>query len=94
MATAKLNPKTDIPSSKTQITKQFMLGYIKEKGTEADKAWFKKIANDYKIERTSKLDGKTYQDIDIKPVRQAFCDRFFPQLNKSSNSFFDEVNNL
>lgn len=97
MATAKLNAKTDTPTTKTQITKGFMLDYVKINGSEEDKAWFKALVNENKVEKDSKLpNGKAYETIDIKAVRNAFCDRFFPQLNqkKKANSFFDDVNSL
>ena len=43
MASAKktLNPLTDTPTSKTDVTKPFMLAYMKsEKATAEDREWF------------------------------------------------------
>ena len=48
MAGAKptLNPLTDTPKSKTEVTKPFMLAYMKsEKATQEDREWFKTIVS-------------------------------------------------
>lgn len=101
MASSKptLNPLTDTPTNKTQITKPFMLAYIKsEKGTEDDKTWFKKIVADpaNQKEYKNQLNGEVYNDIDIPKVRKLFCQRFFPNLleKKKTKSFIDEVMDL
>ena len=98
MASSKptLNPLTDIPTSKTQVTKPFMLAYIKsEKATDEDRAWFKALVADPKNqkEQVNQLTGETYLDIDIPVIRKAFIDHFFPQLNakKGKKSFIDEI---
>ena len=48
MASAKktLNPLTDTPTNKVEITKPFMLAYMRQVASEEDKAWFKKIVAD------------------------------------------------
>lgn len=102
MASAKktLNPITDTPTSKTDITKPFMLAYMKsEKATAEDVAWFKSIVSDkkYQKEYTNRLNGEKYMDIDIPEVRKLFCQRFFPNLNakKSKNkTFIDSIMDL
>lgn len=98
MASSKptLNPLTDTPINKTQITKPFMLAYIKsEKATADDRTWFKKIVADpeYQKEYKNQLNGEVYNDIDIPKVRKEFCQRFFPNLleKKKTISFIDEV---
>ena len=98
MASSKptLNPLTDTPTNKTQITKPFMLAYIKsEKATDADRAWFKSIVGDpaYHRECTNQLDGSKYWDIHIPKVREQFCKRFFPNLleKKKTKSFIEEI---
>lgn len=101
MASAKktLNPLTDTPTSKTDITKPFMLAYMRQVANEEDKAWFKKIvadANNQK-EYVNKLNGQPYTDIDIPKVRKLFTDRFFPQLNakkEKNKSFIDSILDL
>lgn len=101
MASSKptLNPLTDTPTNKTQITKPFMKAYIKsEKASAEDREWFKKIVSNPENQKEYKnqLDGKLYIDIDIPKVRKAFVDRFFPQLNekKKSMSFIDDILSL
>ena len=101
MASAKptLNPLTDTPTNKTQITKPFMLAYIKsELASEEDRAWYKALVAKHKVMKTTNLGGveKEYPDIDIPEVRKAFCERFFPNLvaKKKAKSFFDEVMDL
>ena len=96
MASSKptLNPLTDTPTSKTQITKPFMLAYIKsEKATEEDRKWFKELCIKNQQEKLNQLTNETYMDINIPVVRKAFCDRFYPNLNgkKEKATFFDEI---
>ncbi len=92
-----LNPLTDKPTSKTDVTKPFMLAYMKSGlASQEDIAWFKKIvANpENHKEYISSLDGKAYTDIDIPKVRKQFCARFFPHLNekkKANMSFIDSI---
>lgn len=101
MASSKptLNPLTDTPVNKTQITKPFMLAYIKsEKATAEDRAWFKSIVGnpEYHQEKINQLDGSPYTDINIPKVRELFCRRFYPNLleKKKSKSFIDEIMDL
>lgn len=92
-----LDPMTETPTVKTEITKPFMLAYIKSsKATEEDRKWFKSIVSNpnYHKEYVNKLNGQTYTDIDIPVVRKLFCERFFPSLTVRKNknkSFIDEV---
>lgn len=102
MAQAKptLNPLTDTPKSKTDITKPFMLAFMKsEKATEEDKKWFKTIVSNPENhkEYVNRLNGEVYTDIDIPKVRLEFCKRFFPQLaakKKANKSFIDSILDL
>lgn len=96
MAKQKLNPLTDTPTSLADLTKDFMLNYIKVKGTEKDKEWFKKTANKYKTEEENRVGngGKCFCISDIKALRQEYAERFFPQLLKSKNNWFDDIDNL
>lgn len=94
MASAKktLNPLTDKPTNKVEVTKPFMLAYMRQVASEQDKAWFKEIVSnpENQKEYTNQLNGTPYTDIDIPKVRKAFIDRFFPQLNakKDKNKTF------
>lgn len=101
MASSKktLNPLTDTPTNKVEITKPFMLAYMKsEKATAEDKAWFKKIVSDpaNQKEYINKLNNQPYTDIDIPVVRKYFCERFYPQLvaKKTKASFIDSILDL
>ncbi len=98
MASSKktLNPLTETPSNKVEVTKPFMLAYMRQVANEEDKAWFKKIVSnpDNQKEYTNQLNGTPYMDIDIPKVRKAFVERFFPQLNarKDKNkTFIDSI---
>ena len=94
-----LNPLTDTPSSKTEITKPFMKAYMKsEKATKEDKAWFKEVVSnpENQKEYVNRLNGEPYTDIDIPKVRMLFCKRFYPNLlaKKSKKSFIEEIMDL
>ena len=98
MASSKktLNPLTETPSNKVEVTKPFMLADMRQVANEEDKAWFKKIVSnpDNQKEYTNQLNGTPYMDIDIPKVRKAFVERFFPQLNarKDKNkTFIDSI---
>ena len=101
MASAKktLNPLTEKPSNKTEVTKPFMLAYMRQVASEEDKAWFKKIVGNTENhkEYTNKLNGEKYMDIDIPKVRKEFINRFFPQLNakkEKNKTFIDSIMEL
>jgi hypothetical protein len=102
MASAKktLNPLEDIPASKTEVTKPFMLAYMKSsKAKPEDIKWFKEIVSnpENQKEYINKLNGQPYTDIDIPKVRKLFCQRFYPQLvgKKNKNkSFIDSILDL
>ena len=97
-----LNPMTDTPTSKTQITKSFMLAYMRsEKATAKDRKWFKDFCNNQenKMTVTSNLPGvdpKT--DINLKKLRVAFCEKYYPNLvaprGNRNKSFLDLVDEL
>lgn len=89
-----LNFLTEEPTKKTELTKDFMLTYIKIKGTEEDKKWFKARVKEHTIEKENRFKaGETVKGLDLKPLRNEFADRFFPNLNKTKD-FFAEVDEL
>ena len=102
MAGAKptLNPLTDTPKSKTEVTKPFMLAYMKsEKATQEDREWFKTIVSNPENQKMyrNRLTNEDYLDIDIPKVRLAFCQRFYPNLvekKKGTKSFIDTIMDL
>lgn len=87
-----LDPLTEKPENKSDLTKTYMLGYIKAHGTDEDKAWFKELVRNNKVMKKSALDGKEYPQLDLAPTRQAFCERFFENILKKD--WFAEVENL
>ncbi len=97
MAKSNLNPATDTPSTLTEITQDFMLGYIKAKATEEEKQWFKKLCNDNIKKKKNNLTGQEVDTVDIKVVRHEFALKYFPNLiktKKKGSTFLDLVNEL
>lgn len=96
MAKVKLDPATDKPAKKGDIDKNYMVQYAKLFGTPEQRAELKKCIKEHTVEKLSKLTGNTYKDIELKVVRDKFCELFFPQFieKKGKRSFFDEVEDL
>jgi hypothetical protein len=101
MATSKptLNPLEDKPTNKTQITKPFMLAYIRcEKATPEDRAWFKALCKkpENRKDYVNPFTHEEYNDIIVPEIRKEFVDRFFPQLNakKQKKTFLEEIEDL
>ena len=101
MAQAKptINPLTDNPKNKTDITKPFMLAYMKSsKATKADIEWFKELVRnpEYQNEYFNRFTQEKYLDIDIPKVREKFVERFYPNLleKKTNKTFIDMILDL
>lgn len=96
MAKISLNPLTDTPEKLTDLTKKFMLDYVKAKGTDKDKKWFQDLYKKHRIEKPDRLKPeRTVVGIDnIGEFRKAFAMRFFPQLIKIKQSYDDEISQL
>ena len=99
MAKKKLDPRTDKPMNKIEITKEFMYDYMKTVATPEDKEWFKSIVSDEKYHKEYKnsLNGTTYTDIDIAKVRELCVERFFSYIKKKKKekiSFIDSIMEL
>ena len=94
MAKKTLNPLTDTPMKITQLTKDFMLVYIKTNGSAKDKEWFKDLVKRNTIDKVNNLNGEKTKGVDIFAMRKEFAERFFPQLIKEKKSCFDLVNEL
>ena len=91
-----LNPLTETPTTKTEVTKPFMVAYMKTKASAEDIEWFKAIVGNPSNQKEYKnqLDGSIYTDIDIPKVRKEFINRFYPQLNakkKKNETFIDTI---
>lgn len=85
MAKKELNPLTETPKSKLDITKNFMKGYVESKGDESKK-WFAEVVNANIIEKKAPNSQKVVRTYDVKPVRDEFCKKYFPNLIKSSKA--------
>ena len=97
MATKKkLDPAVDIPEKKGDIDKYYIVKYTKLHGTPEQRAEIKKCITEHTVTRTSQLTKKDYQDIELKAVRDKFCEYFFPQFveKKGKTTFFDLVDEL
>ena len=102
MSSAKktLNPLTETPSNKVEVTKPFMLSYLKSGLADPDKVkQFKKFVakKENQKEYINRLTNEPYTDINIPVVRKEFCRLFFPQLlekKKSGGTFIEEIDNL
>ncbi len=98
----KLNPVNEVPTTVNQLTKDYMLGYIKSHGNSDDKQWFKKLINENQKEKKNNLTKEIILGLDIINIRKEFAKRFFPNLVNNTNkkkkssvaSFIDEVNSL
>ena len=88
--------KGELPEKKSDIDKMYIVQYTKLHGTPEQRAAIKQLIKDNTEEKMSQLTKKTYQDVRIKPIRDKFCDFFFPQFNtkKAAKTFFDLVDEL
>ena len=100
MAKNKLDPRTEKPKNKIEITKQFMEDYMKLVATPEDVKWFQEVVSnpDNHKEYKNSLKGTSYIDIDVAKVRELFVKRFFPYINdkkkKEKISFIDSIMKL
>lgn len=96
MKKPKLNPLTEKPTKKGDIDKAYIVAYTKAYGDAKQRKTMKECILAHTVERVSQLTKEPYKDIELKVVRDKFCELFFPQLNekKGSKSFFDEVDEL
>lgn len=80
---AKKNPVFDAPTSARDLTKPFLAEWFKAHGTEEDKIWYVSlVSNTPKKQKTNNLTGETYMDDDMKTIRKAVIDKYFPHLKK------------
>lgn len=98
MAKVKYSPDF-VPTSLSNLTKEIMFEYIKDKGTDEDKAWFKKLIHDHWTDQKKTPNGSVGQGIDdIQKVRKAFAERFFDSLLEKKpskgKSYLDLVDSL
>ena len=89
----KQNPPTSIPS----LTKDAMLHYIDNYGTEEDILWYIDLCEKNTIEKMNNLTKEMGEGLDISKVRKEFANRFFPSLlqekktKSKSQSYMERV---
>lgn len=97
MAKIKRDLNKDKPTSKSQLTKENMLEFMRDK-PKKDREWFVKLMKSNTKKKKNNLSGKTIEGYDLPTIRTAFAEKYFPELNekKSSNrkSFEDALNSL
>lgn len=82
----KVNPGK-APANKGEISRKFMMDYVKEHGTTEDKTWFVKECRANVVIRDNNVRKDTkYKSINLKIVREAFCCRF-PAFYQLSDEF-------
>lgn len=86
MAYVKLNKVSDIPESKTQLTKDWMSEYVIAKGTAEQIATCIKFLEDKSIDGHNNLTGEDIKKIDLVGMREWFCEEFFPNVGKKKKS--------
>ena len=80
---AKKNPVFDAPTSARDLTKPFLAEWFKAHGTEEDKIWYVSlVANTPKVKKTNNLTKEEYETDDMKTLRKAVIDKYFPHLKK------------
>ena len=96
-----LNP----PKKKTELTKDSMLAFMKDKPAE-DKKWFVELMNANKKKVMNNLTNEVVDAYDLPPIREAFAQKYFPEISskhkreakkdttKKATSFEDELNAL
>lgn len=80
---AKKNPVFDAPTSARDLTKPFLAEWFKAHGTEEDKIWYVSlVANTPKVKKINNLTKEEYETDDMKTIRKAVIDKYFPHLKK------------
>ena len=80
----KLNPVFDKPESARDLTKDYLMGWFKAHGDAEAKAWFVAlVANTPKVKKINNLTKEEYETDDMKTIRKAVIDKYFPHLKKA-----------
>lgn len=102
MASRKLDLTINTPTKKTDLTKGNMLNFMKTKSTK-EKEWFVKLMKDNKKKQKNNLTDETIEVFDMKPIREAFAQKYFPDISdkgrkaktkKEKKSFAEELESL
>ncbi len=71
----------DKPKVRAQLTKEYMVEYAILNGTGEQRATLKKVFTENKEVKKNKIsNGKTFDSYKMKPIRETFCQLFFPEL--------------
>ena len=81
----KLDPRTEVPTCKSDIDKVYVVEYTKLHGTAEQRALIKKTILENMEDKVSQLTKEPYKSIKMGKVREVFCAEFFPQLNDKKN---------
>ena len=89
---------TKRPESLTELTKDYMLAYIKANKTEENVKFFKELVEKYKGTKQNNLTKEETTCIsDIGAFRKEFAEKFFTELTnntKKGKTWFDLVDEL
>lgn len=92
--------KTTPPENLTHLTKEAMLSYIIDCGTEEDKNWYVDLCEKNLVTKKNNLTNEEITTPDVSILRKEFAKRFFPNLleaNKpkaKAKSYMDRVREL
>lgn len=95
----KLDLTLNQPKKKSDLTKESMLAFMKDKSKE-ERKWFVDLMNANKIKKIDRLHGnKEIDGYDMAPIRSAFGRKYFPYLYETKEkaqkpSFEDELDDL
>lgn len=84
----KLQSIDDIPESRSQLSHEWMVEYTLAKGTPEQCAALLDFIEKNQVVKESHLKtcrGVEFTVTDIKPMRDLFCDMFFPSLREPKN---------
>ena len=70
--------KDKLPEKKSGVTKEWMLEWLDQFGTEEDVDWYIKTCEENPATFKSNLTNTTYDIPDLPKVRDAFLKKFFP----------------
>ena len=98
MTKKKYDLKKESPTSKSQLTKENMLDFMRDKSKE-EREWFVNLVKSHTKEKKNNLTGKMIEGYDLPKIRTQFAEKYFPELNQkkmvsSKKRFEDELNSL
>jgi hypothetical protein len=73
---AKTKTKYGAPQRYADITKAFVIAYIRDNGSDEDKAWYIELISKPENQMPRATKNGTKQDLKMKNIRRAFCEKF------------------